>query len=236
MREVDEAVRQDQMSEFANKYGKPLIAAIILGLAAFGGYLYWDGLQQAKMEENSEVLTSALDQLEAGNLETATTTLAPLIGESGSGAKAAAQLLQGGIAQEQGKAAEAARVFASVAADLDAPKVLRDLATIREIAATYDTRDPAEVIERLKPMAVPGNAWFGSAGEMVAMAYLEQGKRAEAGTLLAEIAKNDDVPESLRSRTRQLAGLLGVDAIEDVDEILEEIGANEAAAPAAPAQ
>lgn len=236
MREVDEAVRLDQMSEFAEKYGKPLIAAIILGLAAFGGYLYWDGLQQAKMEESSEVLTSALDQLEAGNLETATTTLEPLIGESNGGAKAAAQLLQGGIAQEQGKAEEAARVFAAVAGDSDAPEVLRDLATIREIAATYDTRDPAEVIERLKPMAVPGNAWFGSAGEMVAMAYLEQGKRAEAGTLLAEIAKNEDVPESLRSRTRQLAGLLGVDAIEDVDEVLEEIGANEAAAPAAPAQ
>lgn len=233
MREVDEAVRQDQLSTFAENYGKPLIAAIVLGLAAFAGYLYWDGQNNAAMERDSETLTSALDQLEAGNLETATTTLGPLATDGSGGAKAAAQMLQGGIAQQQGKADEAARIFGAVAADEGTPETLRDLATIREIAATFDTREPSEIIERLKPMAVPGNAWFGSAGEMVAMAYLEQGKRQEAGTLLAAIAKDENVPESLRSRTRQLAGLLGVDAIEDVDEILEEIGANEVAAPAA---
>lgn len=233
MREVDEAVRQDQLSTFAEKYGKPLIAAIVLGLAAFGGYLYWNGQQEAAMERDSETLTSALDQLEAGNLETATSTLGPLATDGEGGAKAAAQLLQGGIAQQQGKGEEAARIFATIAADDSTPDTMRDLATIREIAATFDSRKPAEIIERLKPMAVPGNAFFGSAGEMVAMAYLEQGKRQEAGTLLAAIAKDEEVPESLRSRTRQLAGLLGVDAIEDVDEILEEIGANDEATAAA---
>ncbi|MGB7373187.1 tetratricopeptide repeat protein [Pontixanthobacter sp.] len=236
MREVDEAVRQDQLATFAEKYGKPLIAAIVLGLAAFAGYLYWDGQNTAAMERDTETLTSALDQLEAGNLDTASTTLGPLVAEGNGGAKAAAQLLQGGIAQQQGKSAEAARIFAAVAADQGSPETLRNLATIREIAATFDTREPADIIERLKPMAVPGNAWFGSAGEMVAMAYLKQGKRQEAGTLLAAIAKDEDVPDSLRSRTRQLAGLLGVDAIEDVDEILEEIGANDdAPSTAAPA-
>ena len=101
---------------------------------------------------------------------------------------------------------------------------------MREIAATYDTRKPDEIIARLKPLAVPGNAYFGSAGEMVAMAYLDQGKRKEAGALFAQIAKSEEVPEALRSRTRRMAGLLGVDAIEDVDKVLEE-----SQAPAGPA-
>ncbi len=233
MREVDEAVRQDEFSDILNKYGKPILGAVVLGLAGFAGYLYWDGQQEAAMEKQSETLVSALDQVESRNLDTAMTTLGDVATNGTGAAKANAQMLQGGISMEQGKSEEAAKIFATVAADGDAPSLIRDLATVREIAATFDTRKPEEVIERLKPLAVPGNAMFGSAGEMVAMAYLEQGKRAEAGALLAEISKNDDVPDSLRSRTRQLAGLLGVDAIEDVEEVLEEVTAPSGPAPAA---
>ena len=119
-------------------------------------------------------------------------------------------------------AEEAAKIFAAVAADDDAPQAYRDLAIIREITATFDTRKPADIVARLKPLAVPENAYYGSAGELLALAYLEQGKRREAGDLLAAISKSDDVPDSLRSRARQMAGQLGVDAIEDVDEVLEE--------------
>ena len=187
------------------------------------------------MEQQSEALTSALDQVEAGNLETSVATLQPLADEGSGGAKAAALMLQAGIAQEQGKSAEAAKIFAQVAANGDTPATLKDLATIREIAATYDTRIPADVIAKLKPLAVPGNPYFGSAGEIVAMAYLDQGKTKEAGTLFAEIAKSEDVPDSLRSRARRMAGLYGVDAIVDVEEALKESTiANRAPSASAP--
>jgi len=231
LREVDEAVRQEELADVMNKYGKPILAVVILGLAAFAGYLFWDGQREEAQEKQSETLTSALDQIEAGNLETATTTLQPIADEGSGGAKASALLLQAGIAMEAGRTEEATQIFAQIAGDGNMPQVLRDLATIREIAATFDSRDPAEIIERLSPMAVPEHAYFGSAGEMVAMAYLDQGKQQEAGTLFAEIAKNEDVPESLRSRARRLAGLYGVDAVVDVDEVLEESRAPQQGAP-----
>ena len=230
LREVDDAVRQDELSDVLRKYGKPVIGAVVLGLIAFAGYLFWDSRQEAEMEKQSEALVSALDQIEAGNLQTGAAALEPVIKDGSDGARIAALMMKAGIAQEQGKGAEAAKLFAEVSADKDAPETLRDLATLREIAATYDTRKPDEIIARLKPLAVPGNAYFGSAGEMVAMAYLDQGKRKEAGALFAQIAKSEEVPEALRSRTRRMAGLLGVDAIEDVEKVLEE-----SQAPAGPA-
>ena len=95
------------------------------------------------------------------------------------------------------------------------------------------------MVDRLKPLATPGNPWFGSAGELVAMAYLKQGKKDLAGPLFAAIAKDEDVPQSLRSRTRQLAGLLGYDAVVDVDKTMAELRDAEGGAgaePAAPAQ
>ena len=82
---------------------------------------------------------------------------------------------------------------------------------------------------RLKALAVPGNPWFGSAGELVGMAYLKQGKPDLAGPLFASISRDKDTPETLRRRARQLAGLLGVDAIDDVAK-----AAAEQRAPAAP--
>jgi hypothetical protein len=64
------------------------------------------------------------------------------------------------------------------------------------------------------------------------MAYMKQGKRELAGPLFAAIAKDEEVPQSLRSRTRQLAGLLGYDAVTDVDKTLDELRETEGGAPA----
>jgi hypothetical protein len=45
-----------------------------------------------------------------------------------------------------------------------------------------------------------------------ALALVKQGKTKEAGQLFASIAKDKDVPQSLRDRSIQIAGSLGVDA------------------------
>jgi hypothetical protein len=220
LREVDDAVRQDQFADAAKRYGRPVGAAVLIGLALFGGYLFWDSRQNAAREKDSEALVSALDQVERGNLGSASTALDPVAADGGDGAQAAAQMLKAGIAMEQSKPDEAAKIYDSVAVNSDAPQALRDLATIRGVTARYDNMKPADVIAKLKPLAVPGGPWFGPAGEIVAMAYLDQGKSAEAGTLFAAIAKDKNSPETLKSRTRQMAGLLGVDAIDDVDTVL----------------
>ena len=229
LREIDDAVRQDQYADFAKTYGVPLLVVAVLGMLAFAGYLFWNSQQEAAMEENSEALVGALDQVDAGNLDTAAQTLATQIEEGSPASAASAAMLSAGLALEGGRAEEAAGLYAQVAADDDAPPALRDLARIREVAAGFDTMDKDEVIAKLEPLAQPGNPWFGSAGELVAMAYLEKGMKAEAGALFGSIAKDENVPSSLQARARQMAGLLGVDAIEDVDEVLEEQGAVEAA-------
>ncbi|MFA6218552.1 MAG: tetratricopeptide repeat protein [Erythrobacter sp.] len=227
LREVDDAVRQGDFESFMSQWGKPLLGVVVAGLAAFGGYLYWDHRQELAQEKDVEMLVGAIDQIEAGNLQGGYDSLAGLAGEIDGGPSAAAAMLRAGIAAQQQRPDEAAKVFATIAADEDAPQPLRDLAKLREVAVRFDSMKSAEVVAALKPLAVPGKPYFASAGEMLAHAYLDMGKNAEAGALLAQIAKDEDAPSSLRSRSRQLAGVLGVDAIEDVDKLLEEQGVNE---------
>lgn len=235
MREVDDAVRQGDLENFGERYGKPLAAlavVLVAGLAAF--LLWWQPSQRAAAEARSETLVSALDNVEAGNLQTAYDALEELATDGSDAASANARMLRGGIAAQQGRTEDAVTIFDELANDSAAPEELRNLALVRKIATGFDTMDKAAVVAALRPLAVPGEPFFGSAGELVAMAYLEQGKRNEAGALFAEIAKSEDAPESLRSRSRQMAGVLGVDAIEDVDALLEAQGVGQAPAGDAP--
>lgn len=224
LREIDDAVRQDDYAQFAKRFGVPLVTILILGLAAFGGYLFWQNQQESALEAESEQLVAVIDHFEAGNLQQADEAAAQLSQSSERGAAVLAQMTRAAVAVEQGRNAEAASIYAGIADDASAPEAMRNLARIREVALTFEERDPSDVIATLGPLAVPGNAWFGSAGELVALAHLENGDQAQAGAILSEISKTEEVPESLRARARQLAGLLGVDAIEDVEELLEEQG------------
>jgi hypothetical protein len=92
------------------------------------------------------------------------------------------------------------------------PQSYRDIALIRQTALEFDALKPDDVISRLQPLAKPGNPWFGTAGEMTAMALIKQGKKDQAGRLFAAIANDKTVPDSIRSRSVQIAGSLGVDA------------------------
>lgn len=223
LREVDDAVRQEDAAQFAKRYGKIVAGVLVVGLAAFGGWLVWQDQREGQLEEGSEALVIALDELQANNLDAADREFAAIQEDGTPAASAAAQMLRAGIAADKGETARAAELYFALAEDGDAPQAYRDLASIRGVAAQFDTMKPQDVIDRLKPLATPGNAWFASAAELVAMAYMQQGKRDLAGPLFAAIAQSEEAPQTVRSRARQMAGLLGVDAIEDVGATLAEV-------------
>lgn len=220
MREVDEAVRQDDMAQFGKRYGVAVVSALVLGLAAFGGYLYWNNSQEQARQGDSETLITAMDQQDAGNLSAASQALDPLANGKRAGSRAIALMAQGAIALQDGKPTAAAEIFASVADDPDIADEIRELARVRQVSALYDQLEPAEIVRMLDAAAKPGRPFFPSAAEMVAMALVEQGKRQEAGTLFAQIARDENAPQTLQARARQMAGLMGVDAVDDADDIV----------------
>lgn len=237
LREVDEAVRQDEAAEFAKRHGRTIIGLVVIALAAFGAWLWWKDHREERLEKGSEQFVQALDQLEAGRTKAADTALDAIVDDGTPAAAAGARILEAGQLIAKGDNARATTMLLAVADDKEAPQVYRDLALIRGVSASFGTMKPVDVIARLKPLAKPGNPWFGSAGELVAMAYLKQNKKDLAGPLFAAIAKDENAPKSLRSRARQMAGVLGYDAVVDVDQVVadQRQGAG-GPAPSAPAQ
>lgn len=214
IREVDEELRRDQLASFGKRYGIALLVGIVLALAAFGGWLYWQHHQRTQQGEAGEQFSGALDQLASGQQAKAGSTLATLAKSDNDGYRALAKMTQADLALAKNDLKGASALFASIAGDAQAPQPLRDMALVRQTAAEFDTLPPQQVITRLQGLAVAGNPYLGSAGEMVAIAQLRAGRKAEAARLFSTIAKDDKVPQTIRSRAVQMAGVLGVDAVD----------------------
>ena len=212
LREVDEDLRRDQVRDFFVKNRALLITGVVLFLAVIGGLFWWQNHQRTKAGEQVEELARIYRDFATRNFDGAPAALQPLATSSNEAVAASALFTAAAVDIEKGDQKAALAKYRGLAADDGLPQPYRDIALIRQTALEFDQLKPDEVIARMKPLAVPGGPWFGSAGEMTALALVKQGKRAEAGKLFAAIARDKSVPESLRSRSVQIASSLGVDA------------------------
>ena len=212
IREVDENLRRSQAEDFARRYGKWLIAALILFLLAVGGFQYWRHSQAEKAAANSEALTAVLTDIGQGRTQTAPQRLEAIAGDANDSMAASARLARAALAIQTGDRAGALAQYRTVMEDGGVPQAYRDAATIRLTQMEFDTLQPDQVIARLQPLAVKDNAWYGSAGELTALAMLKAGRRAEAARLLTAIGADRTVPASIRGRAEQLGAALALPA------------------------
>jgi len=209
LREVDEELRRDRLVWFWRSYGRWTIAAIIVALLAFGGFLYWTHARNAAREAEAVKMQDAVDALSSSNLAKAKGPVDALAASSSPGNRGIAKMLQADLLLHANNAKGAAAKFAEVANDTTIGKPIRDLALIRQTNAEYDTLAPQAVVDRLKPLTAKDSAWLGSAGEMVALAYIRLNKPQDARAMFKTIAEAEDVPDSIRQRAVQMENVLG---------------------------
>ena len=212
VREVDENLRRDRMRDLAKKNVGWLVAAVVLFLAASGGWIYWQNYQAKQSEAAVEQLAQIYTGIAKGQVATAPARLDGLSDDRAKAVRASALFGRAAVAIEQNDLKLATAKYRDIAADDSLPQPFRDLALIRQTALEFDSLNPAQVVDRLAPLAKPGEPWFGSAGEMTAMALLKQGKKAEAARLFLALADpKNQAPDQLRGRAIQMASSLGVD-------------------------
>lgn len=210
LREVDEEYRRDQLIRAGRRYGVWVAAGVVLFLVAVAGWLYYDHTQRTAAETRGEEYDAAL-QLAAQNQVAQATPALDKLAQGEDGYAAMARFTEGNLLFQRGDKKGAAAKFASVVTDAKLAQPFRDVALVRQTQAEFDTLKPQDVIQRLGTFANPDSPWFGSAGEMVAAAYLKSGKRAEAAKLYRQLSEaGTRVPDSIRERTAELAKTLSV--------------------------
>lgn len=224
LREVDDELRREQMGNFLKRYGWWLIAAFVLVLAAIGGWIWWKEHKQVVAGTQGETLVAALDSLESGNRNAAAPKLTELASSNIAGYRAAALFAKANSETSAGNTPGAIATLRGIAANQDFDEIYRQAALVRQTQLEFDTLPPQQVVQRMRPLARPGGPWLGSAGEMLGTAYLKMHRPDLAGPVFASVGRDENVPPSIRARAVQMAGSLGVNAID------------EPAAPAAAAQ
>ena len=216
VREVNEELQKDQLLTLWQRYGKPVLGGVIAILLAWAGTLFWQDRQAKAHGLEGEKFTQVIDSLAAGSDLGAEAKLREIGKSDAVGYRAPTGLTLANLTLQKGDTKGAVTTFGAVVADADAAQPWRDLALIRQTAAEFDTLKPDVVVSRLNGISVAGNPWFGSAGEMTAMAYLRMNKPDLAGKTFAALAKDEGVPETIRNRSSEMANALGVESARPV--------------------
>lgn len=212
LREVDEELRRDQLAAAWRRWGRIGIAAVVVGLLLFAGWLFWENRATEGAGVEAEQLQTAYEGLSGGDRVAAEATLSRLAESKRDGHRALAQLAQADQLLAGRDAKGAAAKFAAIAANTSLGQPFRDLALLRQTLIEFDTLPPQTVVERMRPLATPGSAWFPTAAELTAIAFARQGRRDLAGRLFGQIARQENAPETTRQRAVQMASAMGVDS------------------------
>ena len=211
LREVDEEFRRSQLAGLWKRFGALAITILILALAALAGWLFWHDRQEKAAGDAGAALTRAMEQMEVGEGVRARPVLEAMTRDGPGAYSGLARMVLANDALAGGDKAKARGLYEAVANDSALPQPLRDAALVKAVRVGFDQLRPAEVAARLKPLAVPGNAWFGVAGELVAVAHFKDGKPELAQPILIAMVKDEQLSPSLRTRAAQLAIAAGVD-------------------------
>ncbi len=211
IREVDDEYRRDRMLSFWRRFGPAIAIGVIILAALIGGFIYWRNSQYKAAGIQGERLQDAYDALGAEQPAKAEESLATLATSGRDGYRALALMTQADVLLQRDDLTGAAAKFAAIANDDGLAKPFRDLALIRQTSAEFDTLKPQVIVERMRPLSVAGNPWFGSAGEMMAVAEVRQNRPDLAAALFDKIANDPTVPQSIRQRAVQMAATLQAD-------------------------
>lgn len=209
--EVEEDLKRERSEELWRKYGKYVIgvaAAIVLGVAGREG---WKTYETTTSIENGTRLANAVELAQAGEdkQDAALEALDAIIAEGNAGFVALGHFQKAAVYLRSGATPSAIAELEAVAGNADIDQVYRDLAVV-EIAMNSATESNAkDLITRLEPIAVPENAWYYSAREMIALLHVAAGEIDAAKPLLTEIADDSEAPSGMRARASEILKAVG---------------------------
>jgi hypothetical protein len=205
--EVDEEVRRERLTRLWTHYGNYLVALcvlIVVGVATWRGYEWWEAKQAA---QSGAAFEQAAALAEAGKVQEAEAAFGKLATDGTASYRVLAGLRQAAeLSRTDSKAAVAA--YDKIAADKNAGPAIQDLAAIRAGLLLVDSTPYAEIRTRLEPLTAGERIFRHSARELLALSAWKSGDLAAAKQWTDLIVTDPQTPSGLRSRAEVLSQLI----------------------------
>jgi len=206
--EVDEEVRKDKSIVLWNKYGKFVIGAAVLLIAATAGTVGWKNYQLSQAQAQGQQFEQAVGFATAKKFEEASIAFAALAEGGDVGYEALARLRQAAALISAGNGAEALEVYDALAANEDVGEEFSSVAGILAGYYLINNGSTEDVRARVSGLADAGGMWAASAKELLALSNLKDGKIADARSLLGELKDDASAPQGVKARAQQLLAAL----------------------------
>lgn len=207
IKEVDDDLRHEQYAKLWKQYGIYVIAGAVAVVVAVAGWQAWLGWQQRARLEAADRYAAAIALLNDGKTKEAEDALAK-IGSGDDGFAVLAAMRRADLLDRNGDVKGALDAYRQIETS-DAPRLLRDLATIKEGLLALNSKDDTSAVEaRLGALAVSGNAWYYQANELLAAFAHKKGDDKHAVELFKQLADDAQAPQGVRARAAEILAAL----------------------------
>lgn len=200
--EVTEEVRRDRLFAMFRKYGWIGIVAVI----AIVGGAAWNEWQKSRAEARAQAFGDALTEaLDMGGTEERAGALDAIAAD---GDQTGILALMRASDPETDKAGALAALD-KLAADASQPQTYRDLAVLRRVIVAGKDAPLADRRAALTDIAAAGRPFRTLAQEQLAYLLVEEGKTDEAIAALTQLSQDQEAPQGLKARAKQIIVALG---------------------------
>jgi len=201
-REVEEDVRRERFEKIWKAYGNYIIALVVLVFLGIGGWQLWERQQMQERQKVSEAFMAAQ---RISNPQAAASAFADIARTAPKGYAATARLSQAAAMLASGQRG-GIDLYKQIARDDSG--LAGSVARLRAAWALADSASRTELVELLRPLDQPGNAWRPNAREVLAYADYRSMDTKSALAKYSQLAVDPDSPEGLRARAKAMAAFL----------------------------
>jgi hypothetical protein len=216
--EVESDLRAERMRALLLRYGKLVLAAVVLvvlGVAAWQGMARWRARQMARVAMEYFAAAQEAQATTPAGAENAQAEadFARLAGNNTpAGYRTLARLRAAALAADTGQQKLALTLWQEVAGDSDADPLLRGLGrllwTTHQIGEVKSAATAKPLEAELQPLLTADNPWRPMAEETAALIAMAKGDKPAAQKTLTELSGDPMAPEGVRRRAAALLARL----------------------------
>ena len=207
-REVDEAVRHDQLKSLWDKYGIWVVTGALLIIASVSGYKFWVYWTTEKAKEAGARFVGGITHVEDGNTGEAIDVFKSLADEGPRGYRTLSRFQLAALYAKDGKSAEAVKIYDQLASQSGIGDVQQGFARIQAATLKLDEASFDEMRKRLDALAVTGNPWRHSARELLGLSAYRTGDLSAAERFFTVMLSDQQTPANMRRRAEMMLSLM----------------------------
>lgn len=201
IREVNEQIRQERLSTFWQRFGKFVIAGVVVAVLATIGYVLWEHYRGVQAAADGDRYFAAVDLATAGDTQGSVAAFEGLVAD---GVGAYPHLARLRIASTLAASGDRVGALARLdeVASSGAPQPLRDVAAIRAAYLLVDDGTPDDVRQRVERLTNEAEVLRHPAREALGLSFWRSGDGAAARPFFQQITEDLSAPQGLSQRAR----------------------------------